>query len=268
MKDKLLLLDLGNTRAKWCLTSREADADWGAFSGAMHHIDSPFSLVGKGHLEALLAQKDSITHIILCNVTEPTIEDLWQKWLLQSFPSIPIAAFTSTADYPKLQNLYQEPGDLGNDRWAAIIGASYFTDHASYLVVNSGTATTIDLVHANGQFKGGWILPGINMMLQALGSKTALLPNLSHGTQYLFGDALFGNSTETAILQGVLHAQLGAIHHALNAHPQIRFIVLSGGNAGVLEQHLQLDSQAQCCVIMDPFIIFRGLKLWYQQRLL
>jgi pantothenate kinase type III len=105
------------------------------------------------------------------------------------------------------------------------------------------------------------------MMLQSLGSKTALLPNLSQHPQYEVNENIFGNSTESAILQGVLHAQLGSIQYALHHHPKIRHLIISGGNGALIHKNLDLNAVPSCSVTLDPYVIFRGLRLWYLQTI-
>ena len=267
MHHELLLIDLGNSRAKWCIAELSLDYDFNTLQGALPHSESLFSSLSTLHLQDALRIKKTISHILICNVAHGSIESIWRQWLMQQLPHVPISIFSSDMPFLPIQNHYQAPDDLGSDRWASIIGASHYAPTGNYLVVNSGTATTIDFVDQNLFFSGGWILPGINMMLQALGSKTALLPNLSQTKNYYVQENIFGNSTEEAILQGVLHAQVGAIQFALLSHPEISHLILSGGNASLLQKHLNPASLHDCHIIHDPFIVFRGMCLWYQQKL-
>jgi type III pantothenate kinase len=267
MRHELLLIDLGNTRAKWCLAEPSSEWDFSSLQGAFPNTESLFSSVSAIQLQEVLSSKKLISHILICNVAHASIESMWRQWLMQKLPGVPISIFSSSLSFLPIQNHYQAPDNLGNDRWASIIGATHYAPTGNYLVVNSGTATTIDYVNQNLVFSGGWILPGINMMLQALGSKTAMLPNLSQTKNYHVQENIFGSSTEQAILQGVLHAQVGAIQFALLSHPEITHLILSGGNANLIQKHLITKSLNHCHVIHDPYIVFRGMCLWYQQKL-
>ncbi|BDW12181.1 type III pantothenate kinase [Polynucleobacter sp. SHI8] len=267
MNRKLLFVDIGNTRAKWCVSDAVRSEDFDFVYGALPHTESPFSQQGANQLQSLVQVKDSIFHIILCSVASVSIESIWHQWFAQQLPNSPISVFDSSLNFLPIQNLYQAPSDLGNDRWAAIIGGYHFAKEGNYLIVNSGTATTIDYVNRNLEFNGGWILPGINMMLQSLGSKTALLPNLSQHPYDEKNENIFGNSTESAILQGVLHAQLGSIQFALHHHPEIRHLIISGGNGALIHKNLDLNTHTSCSVTLDLHVIFRGLRLWYLQSI-
>ena len=104
-----------------------------------------------------------------------------------------------------VSNGYEEPGQLGADRWAALIGARHLHPDAPCLVVNAGTATTIDRLDADGMFRGGLILPGVDLMRTALAHHTARLPLAAGDFQEL------PNNTRAAIASGCLQATAGAI---------------------------------------------------------
>jgi len=259
MDTKILLLDIGNSRSKWTIINPYVDDDFHAHFGAVNNSELAFNDVPH-QLTHLSNYHHELTHIIICNVADQLVEHLWMQFLTRYFPKALIRSFLSELSHPQIQNYYQEKKDLGNDRWAAIFGGLYFAPKGNYMVVNCGTAMTIDYVDDTFIFQGGWIIPGMNLMLHSLGSKTALLPNLSHQELYPMQYGELGNSTQNAILQGVLHAQIGAIEIALKMRPQLSLLILSGGNAAVISQYLPLSHLHPYKIIQDPFIVLRGLK--------
>ena len=85
---------------------------------------------------------------------------------------------TASAAACGVTNRYARPAQLGADRWASLVAAwrrSTATDlfPPACVVVNAGTAVTIDALDADGVFRGGLILPGMRLMLQALAENTA-----------------------------------------------------------------------------------------------
>jgi type III pantothenate kinase len=95
---------------------------------------------------------------------------------------------------------YRSPKKLGNDRKVNVFGA---LEHAKppFVIFDFGTATTVDFVSQDGVFEGGWILPGIEMGLQALHEGTALLPRIRKmGPVRTF----LGQDTLTGMLGGAL----------------------------------------------------------------
>ena len=71
-------------------------------------------------------------------------------------------------------NRYADAETLGNDRWAALIGARALCGAQSAIVLDAGTAITIDALDANGVFRGGVILPGWHAMHTALAAHTRI----------------------------------------------------------------------------------------------
>ncbi len=97
-----------------------------------------------------------------------------------------------------LRSDYLTPETLGRDRIAAAVGADTLYPGRTVLIVDFGTAVTIDLL-SEGCFMGGFISPGLNTRFRALHDYTASLPLLGPASEYL----PIGRTTEEAIQQGV-----------------------------------------------------------------
>lgn len=133
-----------------------------------------------------------------------------------------------------VRNGYRDPSRLGVDRWCALIGARSLRQ-GSLLVVMAGTATTVDALDADGNFLGGLILPGQQLMLAALAGKTAGLP------QAAGQHATWPDCTDDAMVTGAIEAQAGAVERMWARLPgSERHCLLSGGNAGLLQTHLAM----------------------------
>lgn len=154
--------------------------------------------------------------------------------------------FRATAACAGLRNDYAQPTQLGADRWAAALGAWNLVRGAC-LVVNAGTATTLDMITSEGVFAGGCILPGLEMMRRSLAQGTADLP-LAEGLLQARP-----RNTADAIFSGCLNAQLGAIERMRAALPAAAPLVLAGGAALALRDHLtgQLE--------WAPYLVLDGL---------
>ena len=96
-------------------------------------------------------------------------------------------------------NAYLTPETLGADRLAAAVGAVELTGGGDCVIVDFGTAITIDLV-TDGVFRGGCISPGLRMRFRALRDYTSRLPECSPTDI----DTEIGRSTREAIEQGVM----------------------------------------------------------------
>ena len=118
-------------------------------------------------------------------------------------------------DFPPLvRNRTRRPESVGADRLAQASAAWRRTGGAC-VVVGMGTAITVDVVDARGNFLGGLIAPGLRMMARALHRETALLPEV----EPVRVRSPLGRDTEGAIRAGISAAAEGLIRRALEGRP-------------------------------------------------
>ena len=131
-------------------------------------------------------------------------------------------------------NAYRQPRRLGVDRWVAMI-AAYAEVQSACLVVDAGTAVTLDALDDDGGHLGGQIIPGVETMLESLSSATSDLPAVKAAKTPHAGDLkMFGKNTTAAIREGAQNAVAGAIDRAavtLEENGYAPTIVLTGGGA-------------------------------------
>lgn len=243
----LLCLDCGNTRLKWGLhtgaklhakaRSIALNNPWLA-QGALpieeaHRLSTVLTDICATQLADQTHKKLQIKRIIACSVTHPKARETITSSLAPF--NAPLDWLHSQALQCGVRNLYLEPEQLGVDRWAALIAAHHL-HRGSALVVNAGTATTIDLLDAEGVFQGGLILPGLNMMRQALAQNTAQLPLVAGDFQSR------PRNTRDAIISGCLQATVGAIERMFVQLPATAnpMCLISGGAASAIAPYLTM----------------------------
>lgn len=233
----IVAIDAGNTRIKWGVRD---GGEWTA-RGALATADA-------GALAAVAAGWPRDARIVLCNVAGDGVG----KTIRAALPAAAdVRPFAASAACCGVRNAYAQPTQLGADRWAALIGARGRCADAC-LVVCAGTATTIDLLAADGTFRGGVILPGFDLMRASLARNTAQLP-LAEGRF-----RLEPTNTLDAIVSGCLHAQLGAIERmfaAIAAEPGARCL-LTGGSAPRLLDDLNIPAELAENLILDGLARF------------
>ena len=222
-----LLIDSGNTHIKWTLVNSDGCLQGGRV--LVEQVDE-FSQ----HLEAY------------CKIHSINLHDIEQVWVsnvagdavamhisnIASSINAKLQFVISQKQQCGVNNGYSQPSQLGSDRWVALLGAWHLVKDEC-LVVNCGTATTIDALSEKGEFIGGLILPGVELMLSSLCASTSqLIP--SQGNY----DPLPKNTAD-AMFSGMIQACCGAIQrqYALLRHNNAP-LVLSGGAAGILQQHI------------------------------
>lgn len=220
----LIAVDAGNTRIKWAVHDGQS---WLAQGRADTH--SP-NLVEK--LVNDLQRLPANTRGVACNVAGPAVAEAVEHALAQAGLA-ELHWLRPSAEAAGVRNHYHDPSRLGADRWAALLGARSLGS-GDCLVVCAGTATTIDRLSADGDFLGGVILPGFDLMRRALAGNTAQLP-LADGRI----DAAPKNTAD-AIASGCLFAQAGAIERMYSAIADRpgACCMLTGGAAELLAAHL------------------------------
>ncbi len=234
----MLLLDIGNSRIKWALLQDG------------HQVGSGvFDLAESGSLLSKFTNIPVPSRILVSNVAGELVAArvlaLGEAW------GHPIEFVQAKSEQCGVRNGYVHPQRLGSDRWATLIAARHAVRGAC-LVVTCGTATTVDALTARGEFLGGLILPGLDMMKASLAVGTAQL-EVKEGA---LKD--FPLDTPDAIHSGVVKATLGAIESQfklLCAQEARTRCVVSGGAATQVMPHLSM-----------PFdhvdnLVLRGLQI-------
>ena len=153
-----------------------------------------------------------------------------------------------------------KPSEAGADRLVNAVGA-----HISYdgplLIIDSGTATTFDIVAADGGWEGGVIAPGINLSMQALHSAAAKLPRIAIERP----DHVIGRDTVTAMQSGIFWGYVGLIEYLIDAisneYGSSMRVIATGGVASLFEGATQKIDH------FDHDLTLRGLLEIYQRTL-
>jgi type III pantothenate kinase len=228
-----LLIDAGNSRIKW---AQLAQGRW-----TRQGADEP--------AEALAAWSglEAPARVVVSNVAGPLV----QQTLVRACAGWRLAPefIAARARQCGVSNHYQQVEALGSDRWAALI-AAWHIERRACLVVNCGTATTVDALSEAGEFLGGLILPGITLMQQSLLARAAQLREAPGVV------CDFPCNTADAIVSGAVAATVGAVlrQYALLDSPQAPCL-LSGGAAGQL-----LDSLAELPLAQVDNLVLHGLQ--------
>jgi type III pantothenate kinase len=150
---------------------------------------------------------------------------------------------------------YRNPHEVGADRIAGAIGATLRRPASNIIVVDCGTATTLDVVTAAGDYLGGAILPGVGISVETLAGRTAKLPTV----EITRPAVALGRSTIESIQSGVYHGHAGAIRRLVDELTsevfgrEPRGVIGTGGFARLLEPENLFDE-------IVPELVLLGLK--------
>jgi type III pantothenate kinase len=163
------------------------------------------------------------------------------------------------------------PDRLGIDRLLAAWAASKSTEHRPYIVIQAGSAVTVDLVSANSngsdpardRFEGGAILPGVPMIMRLLGKAADMLPEVV-ANDLTDLPPLPGKNTEAAMTCGASSALVGGVRHLVSRYRetcgQHTPVILSGGDGMRLSPYIEEP------LIVQPHLVLSGLLMLAQRR--
>lgn len=160
-----------------------------------------------------------------------------------------------------LKNLYEDPSQVGADRIVNSVAAGHYYGFPA-IIADSGTATTVCAVDADGAYRGGAILPGVYVALEALVSHTAKLPSVDLEDR---PPSPIATNTPDSIKSGFVYGYAGAIDALVDRFvdelgaPRPR-VIATGGLAPVIVEHCRTIEK------LDPDLTLRGLHLLYEMN--
>ncbi|MFT4634905.1 MAG: type III pantothenate kinase [Arenicella sp.] len=247
----ILLIDAGNTRTKWAFAANRSGSisasgtidgdDWSAISSYIGMVDCVW-------LSCVASER----------VRESIVQEVESLFGLKA----QIAKVASNAG--GLSNHYDDMNRLGVDRWVAALGARSLFSEGDLIVIDAGTAVTIDWVSAENCFEGGVILPGFVTMHDSLLEHTAGIQS----TSKMVSSAI-GKNTRDCVNAGVQFGLLGAIervvaeisvvitarrNEAIDISKGPRLLIM-GGDAEKIQSGSSLDLELQSNMIFDGLIL-------------
>jgi len=149
--------------------------------------------------------------------------------------------------------------ELGADRIADAVGGLLFSD-PPLMILDSGTATTFDIVNQDYEYIGGSIFPGIELSIKSLASNTAKLERIN----FTIPDSILGSNTEDNIRAGICYSYIGGLSHMIDEYKKI-----IGQNAKVIATggvSLYFQNRIKSIDIFEPDLIYYGLKKIHEKQ--
>lgn len=233
----MLLLDAGNTRLKYQIRNSQGEvAEFGTwlYEELDYHPASDFD-------EILVSA---------VNLPEPLA-----KWL-EGAGTPPYHADTG-AKFKSLVNSYEDPSHMGVDRWLAMVAAVELYPNQILLLIDAGTALTTEVIDANGQHLGGFIVPGQTMAKTALYGGTEQV----HPRGEAENDSVdLGKNTLACVEHGIRYQAI-AMCGALVERFMPDQVIVTGGNGAEIVNNLEGFSE-QTNVLLAPDLVLQGLIHW------
>jgi type III pantothenate kinase len=199
-----------------------------------------------------------------------SVVDRWTERLERAADELKLPLTVVAASHIPISTGLVRPDQAGPDRLLAAWAASRLYGSPT-IVVDLGTATTVDAVDADGFFLGGAILPGLELAADALADGTSRLPRIELG---LPAEAI-GNDTASAIASGVMIGHVGSVRElAMRMHQKVSAgdpaadtkVVITGGHASAAWARAAWRTPAgpglpTIADTLDPDLVLKGLGL-------
>ncbi len=241
-ESRTLLLDIGNTHLKWAwagrihagpprvIAYRESDNHW-------------FSEWQQG-------EQPRPGKILVANVAGAEIAESLSRQAIDLWGICPEFLLARERGWGVV-NAYREPAALGVDRWLAMIAAQA-RGLTPACIFDCGTAVTADLIDGGGVHRGGLILPGLQMMREAIIGRTAIRVD-----EVPPPEGLLARDTAAAIALGGVQALVALAERlleqgrvAIGTRPEL---LLTGGDAGLVQSRLEVPCR------VEPDLVMSGL---------
>jgi len=238
----IILIDIGNSRTKYRIVDEIRSSPITAVTNAL--IDNEY--LSKYFTDAC--------KVIVASVSEDKLANSINRWCQTN--DIAYRQVISEMKKNKVINAYQQPNQLGVDRWLALVGAAELFPNKNVLIIDAGTATTVDLLASSGKHQGGWILAGVTTLISSVLSQTVHVQANDTEKESLS----FGFNTSQNVHNAARAATVGAINLAISHAQQqglvLDEVILTGGNGMSLSTLLSYQNKVQ------DDLVLRGLQAY------
>lgn len=249
----ILTIDIGNSRIKWAAWQDDHICSRGAAAYVGKDLAAVF--------EQLFTGLEMPSQIFAACVAGDDLRQALDQWVKQRW-NLGVDYLKTAKQYKNIINAYDEPGQHGVDRWAAVVAGYQHFPGYSVCVISAGTAITFDLVNQDGKHLGGFILPSYDSMHAGLVADTV---NVEAVADTQFREQGIPVNTEDAVNQG-LHRFIRAGIRELCQLAQDKLdepmkIILTGGFAETIFDYPDMPKMHH-----EPELVMLGLYAIMKQK--
>jgi type III pantothenate kinase len=253
----LLAIDIGNTSIKFGLfDGDELKTTW-SLATAIHRTSDEYGVQVLVLMERQNFQPSNITGVALCSVVPPLtsiLVDMCQRHL--GIQPLIVESGVKTGTRVRVDN----PREVGTDRVVGAVAAHYLYE-TPVIIIDLGTATTFDVVSREGDYLGGAIAPGIRVAMEALFTRTAMLPRI----EMTRPKQVIGRNTVSAMQSGIIFGYIslieGMVQRIERELGDKAMVVATGGYA------YYIAGQTSVIDMVNSDLVLTGLRLIYEMNI-
>lgn len=248
--NKVLVVDAGNTSVKWAAFDND---ELVFIARDIQQLD----IGAQNNLEqALLSFKPE--SIYFSSVRHSEQEAYLKEFIAKQYPNVDCYELKSQGYACGVTNAYDDVSRLGVDRWLTVLAAFDAKQHT--VVIDAGTALKVEFIAADGQYQGGYIVPGQTMMEDMLVANTG---KIRFNDADLLNYQGVINNTGLAVHLGCWEMTLALVERVIRQYEKSRFI-FTGGNGEKILQALNIKAE------YEPNLVLHGAKMlgdeWVKQK--
>ena len=252
----LLAVDVGNTQTHMGVFEREVlEHEWRAATVQQRTADELALMFGQFLALADLSFSRQITGVAICSVVPRAtseLREMTERYF--GFPALVVEPGTRTG----VSILTDNPREVGADRIANAVASHEMYPNEPVVVVDFGTAITVDAVSANGEYLGGAIAPGIDTSATALFLSTAQINRV----ELVAPGTAIGKRTMTSVQSGIVFGTAalvdGLVERVTDELGGAARVVATGGLAPTVVKHCRRVER------IDPQLTLNGLRLIFE----
>lgn len=204
----------------------------------------------KQDLRDVIKKDARVKAVVICSVV-PSVTKILAALISRTLKIDPVIIGLNRK--VPIKNLYHKPEQVGQDRLVCAYAACELYGSPA-IVIDLGTAITIDVVSDKREYLGGIIIPGIHITAETLFERTALLPLVKIEKP----KSLIGKDTQGSILSGIFYGygeMIKGLIRKLSRQFKVKpKVILTGGHARLMAEYISENVDA-----IDGDLVFKGL---------
>lgn len=254
----LLGIDVGNTQTHLgVFRNEELIREWRFATEARRTADELALMFGQFLGQADLSFSSQIDGVVISSVVPRSTQEL-REMTLRYFGFAPVVVEPGTRTGVSI--LTDNPREVGADRIANAVAAHHLFSGEPVIVVDFGTAITVDAVSAKGEYLGGAIAPGIDTAATALFSSTAQIKRV----ELVAPPSAIGKTTVTSVQSGIIFGTAalvdGLVERVTDAMGGEARVIATGGLAPVVAEHCRTVEK------LEPMLTLMGLRIIFERN--